>query len=121
MNITVREIDEVRAAVIDSPDLLICSEQDALDLIVEAGYMEAQVIILPARNLCSDFFDLSTGVAGSILQKFSNYRVKLAIVGTFDRYESKSLAAFMRESNRGNSIFFVPDIDTAVEYLNQRR
>ena len=121
MNITIREIDEIRTAVIDSPDLLICSEQDALDLMVEAGYLEARAIILPSRNLCSDFFDLSTGIAGSILQKFSNYRVKLAIVGTFDRYESKSLAAFIRESNRGNSIFFVPDIDTALEYMRQRR
>jgi len=33
--------------------------------------------------ICDDFFDLSTGLAGEILQKFVNYHVKIAIVGDF--------------------------------------
>ena len=117
MNFTIQEINEHKIAVVDSPGLKINNEQEALDLMANAGYLGARAIILPAENLSSEFFDLKTGVAGDILQKFSNYRMKLAIIGSFQGYQSRSLAAFIRESNRGNLVFFVPDMDTALGYL----
>lgn len=117
MNFKIQETRKHKIAIIDSPDLEIQNEQDALDIMAEAGYLGAEAIILPAENLTAEFFDLKTGVAGSILQKFSNYRMKLAILGAFDQYQSRSLAAFIRESNRGNLVFFVPDIHTALDYL----
>ena len=61
-----------------------------------------------------DFFRLSTGIAGEILQKFVNYRVKLAIYGDFSGYASKPLQDFIRESNEGRDIFFVATEDEAV-------
>ncbi|MFN2213023.1 MAG: DUF4180 domain-containing protein [Anaerolineales bacterium] len=117
MDFIIQETRNHKIAVIDSPDHEIKNEQEALDVIAEAGYLGAEAIILPAENLISDFFDLKTGVAGTILQKFSNYRMKLAILGAFEQYQSRSLAAFIRESNRGNLVFFVPDLPTALEYL----
>ena len=117
MDFTIQEFNEHKVAVIDSPGLEIKSEQEALDLMANAGYQGATAIILPAENLSADFFDLKSGLAGDILQKFSNYRMKLAIIGSFEGYKSRSLAAFIRESNRGNLIFFVPDKDTALAYL----
>lgn len=117
MDFTLQEINNQKIAVINSPGQVIESEQDALDLMAEAGYRGAEAVILPAENLSSEFFDLKTGVAGSILQKFSNYHMKLAIIGTFESYQSRSLAAFIRESNRGNLVFFVPDIDSAIDHL----
>jgi len=117
MTIKIQEIHDQKVAMIDSPDLVIRDEQQALNLMADASSLGARAIILPAENLCSEFFDLKTGVAGSILQKFSNYQVKLAIIGIFDHYQSQSLAAFIRESNRGNLIFFVPDLETAKQYL----
>ncbi len=117
MDFTIQEFNEHKVAVIDSPGLEIKSEQEALDIMANAGYQGATAIILPAENLSADFFDLKTGLAGDILQKFSNYRMKLAIIGSFEGYKSRSLAAFIRESNRGNLIFFVPDKDTALAYL----
>jgi hypothetical protein len=117
MDFIIQETRNHKIAVIDSPDLEIKNEQDALDLMAEAGYLGAEAIILPAENLTTDFFNLKTGVAGSILQKFSNYRMKLAIVGAFEQVQSRSLAAFIYESNRGNLVFFVPDIHTALDYL----
>ena len=117
MDFTITEFNEYKVAVIDSPGLEIKNEQEALDLMANAGYQRATAIILPAENLSADFFDLKTGLAGDILQKFSNYRMKLAIIGSFEGYKSRSLAAFIRESNRGNLIFFVPDMDTALAYL----
>lgn len=117
MDFSIQEFSNKKVAVVDSPGHVIANEQDALDLMAEASYLGARALILPAENLSSEFFDLKTGMAGDILQKFSNYRVKLAIVGSFDQYKSRSLAAFMRESNRGSLVFFVPDQKTAIEKL----
>jgi hypothetical protein len=69
------------------------------------------------RNLDPGFFDLKTGMAGTILQKFSNYQMKLAIIGDFDKFNSHALNAFIVECNRGRHIFFVSDFDSAVKKL----
>ncbi|WP_449401649.1 DUF4180 domain-containing protein [Chryseobacterium wanjuense] len=52
-------------------------------------------VIIHEKNITPEFFDLKTKIAGDILQKFSNYRVKLAIVGDFSKYESKSIKDFI--------------------------
>jgi len=80
---------------------------DILDLIAEIGQHDCGDLIMRDSALNKDFFDLKTGFAGEILQKFSNYRVRLAITGDFSKYPGKSLKDFIRECNRGNQIFFV--------------
>jgi len=40
--------------------------------------------------------------------------MKLAIVGDFSKYQSKSLQEFIGESNRGNRVFFVSNIEEAI-------
>ena len=87
---------------------------DILDLIAEIGQNDCNALIIHESAINKDFFDLKTGFAGEILQKFSNYRVRLAITGDFGKYRGKSLRDFIRECNRGNLIFFVP---SAVEAL----
>lgn len=42
--------------------------------------MEAGGLLLDERELGAEFFDLRTGLAGEVLQRFTNYRVRLAIV-----------------------------------------
>jgi hypothetical protein len=37
-------------------------------------------LVVTEANLCAEFFNLRTGFAGEVLQKFVNYRAKLAIV-----------------------------------------
>jgi len=51
------------------------------------------------------------------LQKFVNYHIKLAIVGDFKNITSEPLKAFVYESNRGNEIFFLEDVETAIARL----
>ncbi len=65
--------------------------------------------------MTADFFDLKSGIAGEILQKFSNYLVRLAIVGDFSKYANKSLKDFIFESNKGGQINFV---DSQLEAIN---
>ncbi|MFZ2340826.1 MAG: DUF4180 domain-containing protein [Bacteroidales bacterium] len=66
-----------------------------------------------------DFFDLKTKIAGDILQKFSNYRMKLAIIGDFSAIKSKSLRDFIRESNNAGTINFVGSMEEAMVKLNK--
>ena len=42
--------------------------------------MDSGGLLIDESQLGPDFFDLRTGLAGEVLQKFTNYRVRLAIV-----------------------------------------
>ena len=111
------EKNNQKIAEIISDEVVIKTPQDALDIMADASYYEARSLIIREENLSPEFFDLSTKIAGEILQKFSNYMVKMAIIGEFEKYNSESLKAFIRESNRGNQIFFVSDREIAIERL----
>ena len=102
MDMHLLDIKDNKIAVINSSEIVIKIVQDTLDLMANLDTQGARSIILHERNLIEDFFDLRSGFAGEILQKFSTYRMKLAIIGEFDKYISKSLRAFIVESNRGN-------------------
>jgi hypothetical protein len=109
-----RDINNIKIALPAEESFRISGTQDAIDLLGEAGSEGCSRIIIYERNLHPDFFKLTTGLAGDILQKFSNYRCKLAIIGDFSKFKSKSLQDFIRESNKGNTVFFVDDIDIAL-------
>ncbi|NTU72690.1 DUF4180 domain-containing protein [Candidatus Roizmanbacteria bacterium] len=93
-------------------DTVIKNTQDAVDLLGSAGNA---YVILYDRNFEPDFFDLSTRKLGEILQKFANYQVKLAIVGDFEKYPSKTLKEFIFESNRQGDYLFVASVEDAIE------
>ena len=117
MNLHIYEVMGCDLAEVISSEVVINTTQEALDIMADAYTQGARGLILHAYNLPEEFFDLRTGVAGEITQKFSTYRMTLAIVGDFSSYVSKSLQAYIRESNRGNQIFFVPDRETAIARL----
>lgn len=98
--------------VCDRDGAPIAGPQDALDLI-GAAFSRADTVAVPADRLDERFFTLRTGLAGEIMQKFVNYRVRLVIVGDITAYEAASTALrdLVRESNRGNQIWFVADLD----------
>jgi len=106
--------DGHKVAEITPGDILISAPEDILDLMVEAGYNDCEKLIIHRETLNDSFFDLKTKVAGEILQKFSNYRMKLAIIGDFSNIKSKSLRDFVRESNARGIITFVDSLEKAV-------
>lgn len=107
-------------AILSGTEVLIIDVQSALDLIATVHYeADSNRIILNKSLINESFFDLKTRLAGEILQKFINYRVKVAIVGDFSVYTSKSLKDFIYESNNGNDIFFLPTEEQAIEKLSQ--
>jgi len=119
MDITLNEKESSKVAVIQSDETLITAVQDALDLMASVRYLhDCHKMIINKEAFTEDFFDLKSKIAGDILQKYTNYKVKLAIVGDFSGYQSKSLRDFIRESNAGNQVLFLPTVEIALERLH---
>ncbi len=101
-------------AEICTDEMIIQSAQDGLDLLGDFYYQGFDKIIIHEKNLTPDFFELRKGMAGEILQKFSNYRVQLAIVGEFEKFSRKSIRDFISESNRTGHIIFTTSVGEAL-------
>ncbi|GAA4845291.1 DUF4180 domain-containing protein [Paenibacillus vulneris] len=122
MNIVIDQRGDSKVAVIESSDIVIGDVQDALDLMATVNYTEeCHKILLNKVNITEDFFELRTKLAGEILQKYTNYQVKLAVVGDFEGYNSKSLRDFIYECNHGKQFFFVKDNEAGLEALHSVR
>ena len=122
MNIKINKKENSKVAVIESPDILINEPQDALDLMATIMHLhECNKIVISESSITKSFFYLKTGIAGEILQKFSNYQMKLAIVGDFSNYNSKSLRDFIFESNKGSQVFFLSSEEEAIERLHNAK
>jgi hypothetical protein len=103
------EIDGMRVLECSAEGPLLRSAQDAVDLIGEAKSAGANLVVLPIARLDPAFFQLRTGIAGEMVQKFVTYQVAAAIVGDTTQLEaeSKSLRDFILESNQRGSIWFL--------------
>ena len=107
-------------AVVSSDEKVITDTQSALDLAMTDKYETGETkIAINKKAVADDFFVLSTGMAGDILQKFINYHVKVAIYGDYSHYTSKPLKDFIYESNHGNDFFFVSSRDEAIQKLSK--
>lgn len=118
MKIEAHNLNNTKIAEVISDETIISTAEDGLDLLGNLYYQGFDSIVLYENNVTPDFFDLKNGIAGEILQKFSTYRVKLAIVGDFSKYSSKSLTDFIYESNRGKHINFVNSTTEAIKILS---
>lgn len=119
MNIAKVETGGENIAVVSGSDIVIGDVQSALDLMATVQYESGcDRIVLHKSLLSESFFDLKTRLAGEILQKFINYRVKIAFIGDFSVYPSQSFQDFIYECNRGNDIFFLPTEQQAIEKLS---
>lgn len=59
---------------------LLASETDALDLISACGVYHVNRLLINQENIPEAFYDLRTGLAGSVLLKLSTYRIKAGAV-----------------------------------------
>jgi hypothetical protein len=120
MDIRIIKKDDVELAYVISNEVLITDVQSALDLMATVSYeFGCNRLILNKSAICEEFFDLKTRLAGEILQKFINYQTKIAIIGDFSTYSSKSLKDFIFESNNGRDIFFLSDEEQAIDKLSK--
>jgi hypothetical protein len=102
------------AVLVCSPDgPKLTTEGDATDLIGDAFGQQADLVVVPVERLTDEFFTLRSGLAGAVVQKFVNYRIRLAVVGDISVYvqQSAALRDFVYETNRGNQLWFVTTMD----------
>jgi hypothetical protein len=111
MSGVVEEIAGVRVLMFGPDGAPVRGESDAIDLIGEAIGHDVTWVAVPVERLGDEFFQLSTRIAGDVIQKFVNYQRRLAVVGDISRHleASKPLRDFVYESNRGRHVWFAAD------------
>ena len=120
MQLTKIEKNGIACAVVNSNEIVITDAQSALDVLMSAKYdIGTKNIVVDKKLIKEDFFILSKGLAGEILQKYVNYGGRIAIYGDYSHYTSKPLKDFIYESNKGKDVFFVTTRDEAVEMLTR--
>lgn len=121
MTATVYDLHGVKVFACSQDGKKIRTDRDAVDLIGEAYPHEVRWIILPVERLEDAFFQLRTRIAGEIISKFVGYGPRLAIIGDISRHteESSSLRAFIYESNRGDRVWFLPNIEEFCQRLER--
>lgn len=114
------ENNNIICAVVKSDEKVITDAQSALDVLMSAKYdVGTKNIVIDKKLIAEDFFILSSGLAGDILQKYINYGGRIAIYGDYSHYTSKPLKDFIYESNKGKDVFFVSTIEEAVDMLTR--
>jgi hypothetical protein len=93
--------------------------QDVVDIIGEAFGAQPDWIVIPVARLGEGVLDLRTRLLGEMLQKFVNYGFRVVLLGDVSSVcaASKPFADFVRETNRGAQIWFVPDRAALLERL----
>lgn len=121
MNLIKTEYDGLICAEVESDCKVITDAQSAIDLLMSAKYeLGTKNLLIAKRLVAEDFFVLSTGLAGEVLQKLINYGGRIAIYGDYSRYTSKPLKDFMFESNKGRDVFFAATRDEALDMLSKQ-
>lgn len=94
-------------------------EQDVpINDILSATYeYDTRLLLLPAESLPEAFFDLSSKLAGDILQKFTNYNIVSAVVMTEGTKLSTRFPELARELKKQNRMVLFPTRDEAINWL----
>ncbi|MER5910854.1 DUF4180 domain-containing protein [Streptomyces sp. NPDC001982] len=116
--VTLRDVRVLRCALAGP---FLDSESTALDLIGDAIGRDAQLVAVPVERIADEFFRLRSGVSGAVVQKFANYRLRLAVLGDISAHVSASeaLRDFVYEANRGDQLWFLADSDALEERLGR--
>lgn len=118
--IRVIEKNNQKIAMLNCGRIVIDNVNAAMDFVMSVNYeVGTTKIAINKEAIVEEFFDLSTRLAGEILQKFINYHVQIAIYGDFSVYDSKALHDFIYECNKGKDFFFVITEEEAIEKLSK--
>jgi hypothetical protein len=97
---------------------LIQTEADVTRILELCYENDTNRVLLFAENFSDHFFDLSSGEAGMILQKFSVYFVKVAAVLSLDKLpHSHKFEEMATEANSGNQFRIFNDLQQAEQWL----
>lgn len=78
------------------------AEADSLDAVAFCGENDAPRLLLRADDLPDAFYQLRTGLAGALMLKFTNYRVRVALLLPAEQANQGRFGEMVSEINRGN-------------------
>ena len=116
MKVIEHNVGKDRIFELEDEGIIIKDAQDLLDIV---GTYSVRKIIVKKESIDPEFFDLKTKIAGEILQKASNYRIRIGIQGDFKDIKSKSLRDFIYESNKTGQIVFKEKIEDIIDILRK--
>lgn len=94
------------------------TDRNILDLIAVCMENRSELLLLHGEALSEDFFKLSTGVAGEIIQKLVNYHIKTAAIISDELKNKGRFREMALEANRSSSHFrFFNDREAAEAWL----
>jgi len=98
---------EVKPTLPFEPTIIVttCAESGADSLLLDEG------------SLPSDFFDLSSGLAGELLHRLSIYQMRMAAVVSDLTIHSSYFQAFVLEANKGEMFRFFSTRQEAINWL----
>ncbi|HKQ78939.1 MAG TPA: DUF4180 domain-containing protein [Blastocatellia bacterium] len=108
-------MEERRILVASDSGIFIRSLTDIPDAI--AACINADGLILTEDELAQEFFDLRSGLAGELFQKFINYNLRLAIVLPDPKAYGERISELAYEHKSHSMIRFVRTKDEAEAWL----
>lgn len=100
---------------------LITDENSALDLVSFCGGENSEILLLYSTNLSEDFYDLKTGLAGKVLLKLSNYRIRAAAVIPPEKVGNVRFYEMVLESNRRDEFNVSSTRANVLKWIDQIR
>ncbi len=119
MNIFIHDTNGTQVAEVQSEGIMIRSARDAADITKELLARGISRLILHGRNLCPEFWQLTNGLAGSILEEFNSKSVAVAFVEKLDQHKKESLTALIQSSALGNQAFVLETVELAKTRLSK--
>ena len=117
---TVPKIQQTTGApYVEGPAGELMRKADDANLVIEACFSASvRSALLYASNMPPQFFDLSSGEAGTILQKLRNYGIRVALVCPPEavRFSSR-FPELIAEENRQPYFRFFESAEAAREWL----
>jgi len=102
MDVQIAERESFRYLELISSEPPLSTEEDALTLVSLCGENDTNLLMVHQKALSEDFFQLKTGVAGAMMQKFINYSIKVGVVVPDRRELNTRFQELVSEVNNGN-------------------
>lgn len=117
MNYQIRELESKKYIELISTAEPLSTENDALDLVALCWEHETNALLIHYADLSENFFKLKTKLAGDIIQKFTNYGIKAAVIVPQDTIQKGRFKEMAMETNKGNHFRLYESKEEAEQWL----
>lgn len=122
MNYTVVRNSEITYVYFNDSETKLNTERNILDIITAVAENNTQFVLIDSEVLSKDFLELKKGLAANMLQKFTLYHIKAAIVVTDMNSLSGEFKDAIAESEKHDVLRVFTNIEDAERwFLSQKQ